>query len=250
MIRIPEIVFIGEMNDDYCKRNGDFPSTFYFIEGDTLFLFDYSTNTDRYFHENAELFKDIYSVVLCFSFSEKKYRGKVTPVHDIVRKFINKPMRYFNKEVMHVKAIGVTKRGETFITEYIYSGRGYIESDITTRPDATVTITSQRNITIEPYDYNSRKGFCALTVWMEDSRLEPLLYYTGKRGVININLNEFFIKHPFVQIINFINRESLLECRETLMHTYRKLKKTLKNPIKIVGFITRAEKRQLIRLLS
>lgn len=242
-IRPPELVMVGSAATPVDLSGALLPACFYFIEGNVMFVFDYSPRCSEFFVTNAKKFPAIREVVFCFS--DPMYIDETIQCsHDImVKEFIEDVLPFLNiPDEMLLRMIELDKNGALRTWIYRCFGTAIYQNDISEYEDAMNVPTNRYNILLSPQTVYTTKGYCAYSVWMDISGYwTNILYYTGKQGTMNQRILAGLAKDHSIQLVYYINPSARLEHKQpvsykTLCQKILNTFEGLENPIHIIGF--------------
>lgn len=235
MFKRPKIKCIGKyldyenpiINNKRCN-----PASFYFIEGNVMFLFDYSPEDYEYFtNQYPDFFKEniLKEIVLCFSFNEMKYYDTNNDLtyESCVNRFITDV--YMPKADKHTE-LRVIYNMPVLVSEYQPPYADYIQmfvekvypvyrhhdnpngdiivkiEDISNQPYSNFIETNNGRILIIPNQSLVKYSMISYTIWEEsDAGWMCLFHYTGKSGLITQETINFLIENPKCKLIFYIN---------------------------------------------
>lgn len=220
------------------KTIGDYPITkvkkespascFYFIEGNVLFLFDWSEENDTYFNDHKEEFKALRGIVLCFSSPNDRDKHIGWFLMQVVNNYMDL------HDGLWIKLITTnTKTMHPLIIKYTWYKNRYIEEDLSNYKDEGIVKTNDRVLYVKASSLFTRSGYCAYTIWEKAPQgWGCLLYYTGMSGDLNDITFNFLLENPGTKLVYWIEKYryragvslSIDELCERLSNTFDELK--------------------------
>ena len=238
MFKRPEIKCIGKYLDyenPIINKKRCNPSSFYFIEGNVMFLFDYLPENYEYFlNQYPDFFKEniLKEIVLCFSFNEMKYSDSKNNLscENCVNRFIKDVFLHKADKNTQLRVIYnipdlVSEYQSPYadymhmVVERLYAG--YFDDDpnkdvivmtedISDKPCSNFIETNNGNILIIPNQSLVKYSMISYTIWEEtNAGWLCLFHYTGKSGLITQETINFLIENPRSQLVFYLNRDEI-----------------------------------------
>jgi len=219
------------------------PASFYFIEGNVLFLFEYSPMCDEYIRLHKKEFKALKDIILCYT--SPVYMNGVQVHHStLVHEFIEGVFHCIDHhDRIHVRLMTVSPNSNPIIIDYEKQKNVITERNITSQdPNANIVFTNESILFVAMDSIYTKKGYSTITIWkqMEEGYWSCLLHYTGRFGSLNEYTVKFLMEHPHAILVYYINRSfyksdhnlSVKELCYRIMNTFD----DMRNPITLLGF--------------